>query len=326
MKESSMKNVVFALSAIAAACGAQAQVKWDLPTGYAVGSYQTQNVQQFADEVEKATGGKLKLVLHANGSLFKANEIKRAVQTGHTQAGEFILSGASNENPLYGVDSIPFLATSYGDARRLYTAARPSLDKLLASQGMKLLFSVPWPGQSLYSVKPINAPDDFRGTKMRAYNPATSRIAQLLKAQPTTIQLAELGQALATGAVENFLTSSASGVEYKLHEQVKYFYPVNAWLPRNATVVNVKAFEALDKATQDIVLKAAASAETRGWQVSEQKDKDYQQELAAKGMKIAPPSESVRQALRAVGETMTGEWLKTAGPEGKQIVDAYLKP
>jgi TRAP-type C4-dicarboxylate transport system substrate-binding protein len=323
LKETSMKKWMLALAAAAAAWSAQAQVKWELPTGYAVGSFQTQNVQMFADEVEKATGGKLKMVLHPNGSLFKANEIKRSVQTGQTQAGEFILSGASNENPLYGVDSIPFLATSYPEAKRLYAASKPALEKLLAAQGMKLLFSVPWPGQSLYSAKPINGPDDLRGTKMRAYNPATSRIAQLLKAQPTTIQLAELGQALATGAVENFLTSSASGVEYKLHEQIKYFYPVNAWLPRNATVVNVKAFQALDKAAQDAVLKAAAAAEARGWALSEQKDKEYIQELAAKGMKISEPSESLKRELRAVGET--AEWLKTAGAEGKQIVEAYQK-
>jgi TRAP-type transport system periplasmic protein len=319
-----MKKILLALAACTA-FGAQAQTKWDLPTGYAVGSFQTENVQQFANDVDKATGGKLKITLHPNGSLYKANEIKRAVQTGQTQAGEFILSGAANENALFGVDSIPFLATGYDDARRLYVAAKPSLEKLLASQGIKLLFSVPWPGQSLYSVKPINTAEDFKGTKMRAYNPATARIAQLLKAQPTTIQLAELGQALATGTVENFLTSSASGIENKLFEQTKYFYPVNGWLPRNATVVNLKAFEALDKAQQEAVLKAASVAEQRGWQVSEQKDREYIQELGAKGMKISPPSPSVRQELRAIGETMTAEWLKTAGPEGQAVIDGYRK-
>jgi TRAP-type C4-dicarboxylate transport system substrate-binding protein len=320
-----MKSFVIGLTALACAGLAQAQTKWDLPTGYSVNSFQTENVQQFANDVDKATGGKLKIQLHPNGSLFKANEIKRSVQTGQTQAAEFILSGASNENPLFGVDSIPFLATSYTDAMRLYTVSRPQLEKLLAQQNMKLLFSVAWPGQSLYSVRAINSPEDFRGTKMRAYNPATSRIAQLLKAQPTTIQLAELGQALATGTVENFLTSSASGIENKLHEQTKFFYPVNAWLPRNATVVNIKAFDALDKPTQEAVLKAAAVAESRGWAMSEQKDREYQQELAAKGMKISPPSDAVSKELRKIGETMTEEWLKTAGADGKQIIDAYTR-
>jgi TRAP-type transport system periplasmic protein len=257
--------------------------------------------------------------------LYKANEIKRAVQTGQTPAGEFLLSGSANENPLYGVDSIPFLAVNYADARKLYAASKPALEKLLASQGMKLMFSVPWPGQSLYSVKEIKGPEDLKGTKMRAYNPATTHIAQMLKAQPTTIQLAELGQALATGTVENFLTSSASGVENKLFEQTKFFYPVNAWLPRNATVVSQKAFDALDKPTQEAVLKAASSAESRGWAASEQKDKDFVKELASKGMKIAPPSDALRKELLAIGNTMTGDWLKTAGADGQTIVDTFRK-
>jgi TRAP-type transport system periplasmic protein len=321
-----MKSFVPAmlLSALAA-LPAAAQTQWDLPTGYAVGSFQTQNVQQFADEVAQATGGKLKIVLHANGSLYKANEIKRAVQTGQAQAGEFILSGASNENPLFGVDSIPFLADSYPAAKRLSEASRPALDKLLAAQGMKLLFVSPWPGQSLYSTKPVETIADLKGTKMRAYNPATSRIAQLAGAQPTTIQLAELGQAIATGTVENFLTSSASGVEMKLYESVKHFYGVNAWLPKNAVVVNRKAFDALDRPAQDALLKAAATAEQRGWATSEQKNAEYLKELAAKGMKVAAPSEALTRELRKIGATMTGEWLKQAGADGQAIIDAYSK-
>ncbi|CAG1012551.1 hypothetical protein BURK2_04543 [Burkholderiales bacterium] len=316
---------LFVLAAMALPQVALAQTKWDLPTAYSANSFQTQNVQQFVQDVEQATSGKLKITLHPGASLYKANEIKRAVQTGQVQAGEFILSGASNENALFGVDSVPFLATNYPDARRLYLAARPSLEKLLAAQGMKLLFSVPWPGQSLYSIKPIDAPDDFKGTKMRAYNPATTRIAQLLKAQPVTIQLAELGQALATGTVENFLTSSASGIESKLYEQTKFFYPVNGWLPRNATVVGLKAFEALDSVTQSALLKAASTAEERGWRLSAERDAEYVRVLGERGMKVSPPSSALRRELENIGETMTAEWLKTAGPDGEAIITAYRK-
>jgi TRAP-type transport system periplasmic protein len=318
-----MKKILFCLSAVTLAAAASAQTKWDLPTGYSANSFQTQNVQQFANEVDQITGGKLKITVHPGGSLYKANEIKRAVQTGQVPAAEFILSGAANENPLFGLDSIPFLATSYPAAKRLYEAGKPAQDKLLASQGMKVLFTVPWPGQSLYSIKPVNAPADLAGTKMRAYNPATTRIAQLLKAQPVTIQLAELPQALATGGVQNFLTSSASGVESKLFEQVKYFYPVSAWLPRNATVVNQKAFDALDKTTQEAVLKAAGAAEQRGWAASEQLNGEFIKELGVKGMTVAEPSDSLKKELAAIGETMTTDWLKTAGPEGQAVIDAY---
>lgn len=321
-----MKRIAIALAAITVcAASAHAQVKWDLPTGYSANTFQTVNVQQFAKEVDELTAGKLKITLHPGGSLYKANELKRAVQTGQVPSAEFILSGAANENPLYGVDSIPFLTKSYAESLKLYQVAKPAQEKLLASQGMKLLFSVPWPGQSLYSTKPVQSPADLAGTKMRSFSPATTRIAQLLKAQPVTIQLTELGQALATNTVNNFLTSTASGVESKLYEQVKYFYPVAAWQPRNATVVNQKAFDSLDKATQDAVLKAAAAAEKRGWEASERLDKEFLKELGAKGMTIAEPSEALKKEFASIGNTMTEEWIKSAGPEGKAIIDAYRK-
>ncbi|MGS5089925.1 TRAP transporter substrate-binding protein [Hydrogenophaga sp. A37] len=305
---------------------AQTPVKWDMPTAYPVSSFQTENLQTFVNDVDKATGGKLKITLHPGASLYKANEIKRAVQTGQVQAGEFILSGHSNENPLFGADSLPFLADSYAEARKLAQVERPHLEKLLAAQGMKLLYTVPWPGQSLYSAKPVESLNDLKGTKMRAYNPATSRIAQLAGAQPTTIQLAELGQALATGAVQNFLTSSASGVENKLYESVKHFYRVNAWLPKNAVVVSQKAFDALDKPTQEAMSKAAMVAQDRGWRLSEAKDAEYQKELAAKGMKVADPSPALKQELKAIGDKLTGEWLVSAGADGQAIVDGFRKP
>ena len=325
------KNFLAATIAIASTVGllaaapVMAQTKWDLPSGYGVNTFQVQNLQWFADEVDKASAGKLKITLHPGASLFKANEIKRAVQTGQTPIGEFILSGAANENALFGIDSIPFLATTYAEAKKLNDASLPALEKLLAGQGMKLLYTVPWPGQSLYSKKPVTTLGDLKGTKMRACNPATTRIAELIGAQPVTIQLAELPQALATGGVDNFLTSSASGVDSKLHEQVKHFYDVSAWLPRNGVVVGLKAYEALDAATQAAVLKAAAAAGERGWKVSQQKDDEYLKELVARGMVVDRSSPRLKGELKAIGERMTGEWLKQAGAEGQAIVDTYRK-
>jgi TRAP-type C4-dicarboxylate transport system substrate-binding protein len=320
-----MKKLVLILAAVAIAGTASAQVKWDLPSGYGVNTFPVQNLQQFAEGVEKATGGKLKIAVHANASLFKANEIKRAVQSTQVPAGEFILSGAANEAPVFGVDSIPFLATSYAEAKRLDEASRPLLVKTLAAQGIKLLYTVPWPPQSLYSAKPVSTLKDLNRTKMRAYNPATSYIATAVGAQPVTIQLAELPAALATGGVDNFLTSSASGVDSKLYESIKYFYGVAAWLPRNAVVVNQKAFEALDKATQDAVLQQAAASEQRGWKLSEQKNEEYIKELAARGMTVDVSAEGLKKELKVIGDRMTADWIKLAGADGQAVIDAYSR-
>ena len=324
-----MKKLLISLAAVAAITASAtsfAQTKWDLPSGYGANTFQVQNLTQFAADIDKATAGKLKITVHPNASLFKANEIKRAVQSGQTQAGEFILSLFSNEAPVYGVDSIPFLATSYADSKRLDAASRDLLVKTLAAQGIKLLYTVPWPPQSLYSKKALTKLADLKSTKMRAYNPATSFIATAVGAQPVTIQLAELPAALATGGADNFLTSTSSGIDSKLYESVKFFYDVNAWLPRNAVVVNQKAFDALDKAGQDAVLQQAAVAEARGWKNSEQNNADNLKELAAKGMKIdTVVGESLKKELKPIGDTMTADWLKSAGADGKAIIDAYNK-
>lgn len=318
-----MKTIAFTMCALAFAGIAQAQAKWDLPSGYATNTFQVQNLQQFAQDVDKATGGKLKITVHPNASLFKANEIKRTVQSGQVPAGEFILSGAANESAAYGLDSIPFLATSYADAKRLDQVSRPMLTKTLAAQGMKLLYTVAWPAQSLYSTKPVTALKDLKSTKMRAFNPVTSGIAVAVGAQPVTIQLAELPAALTTGTVDNFLTSSASGVESKLYESVKYFYAVSAFLPRNAVVVNQKTFDALDKPTQDAVLAQAAVAERRGWALSEQKDQEYLKELAAKGMQVDTVAAGLKAEFKPIGERMTADWIKVAGDEGKAVIEAF---
>ncbi|HYW57480.1 MAG TPA: TRAP transporter substrate-binding protein [Polaromonas sp.] len=320
-----MKKLLVSLAALATLGTTWAQTKWDLPSGYGANTFQVQNLMQFAEGVDKATGGKMKINVHPNASLFKANEIKRAVQSAQVPMGEFILSGASNEAPVFGVDSIPFLATSYADSRRLDAASRSLLVKTLAGQGMKLLYTVPWPPQSLYSAKPVGSLKDLKGTKMRAYNPATSYIATAVGAQPVTIQLAELPAALATGGVDNFLTSSASGVDSKLYESVKNFYAVAAWLPRNAVVVNFKLFNALDKQSQDAVLQQAAAAEQRGWKLSEQKDAEYMKELAAKGMKIDASAAGLKKELSVIGERMTADWVKLAGDEGKAVIESFRK-
>jgi len=320
------RTLLLAASALALASSAAfAQSKWDLASAYPANNFHTENLAQFAADVDKASGGKLKITVHSNASLFKANEIKRAVQGGQAQAGEILLANFANENPIYALDGIPFLANSYEDGKLLYDVQRPVLDKLLNSQGMKLLYAVAWPPQGIYTKKLINSVADMRGIKWRAYSPATARIAELIGAQPVTIQAAELTQALATGAVESYMSSGSTGYDTKTYEHIKNFYDTQAWLPKNAVIVNKKAFESLDKPVQDAVLKAAAEAEARGWKVSQEKNEWYKQALAEKGMTIHRPHVKLKQDLKQVGDIMLADWEKTAGPEGQAVVAAYKK-
>jgi TRAP-type C4-dicarboxylate transport system substrate-binding protein len=319
------RRILTAALSLAFAAAAQAQTKWDMPAAYPATNFHTENLQQFANDVEKATGGKLKIQVHANASLFKAPEIKRAVQGGQAQIGEILLVNFSNEDPIYEIDGIPFLATSYADSLKLYRATRKALDDRLGKQGMKLLFAVAWPPQGIYAKKQINSVADMKGLKWRAYSPATAKIAELVAAQPVTIQAAELTQALATGVVDSYMSSGATGFDTKTFEHLKFFADTQAWLPKNAIIVNQKALDALDKATQDAVLRAAAEAETRGWKMSEEKNGWYLDQLRKNGMTIYPASTQLKADMKKVGDTMVGDWLKKAGAEGQAIVEAFRK-
>jgi TRAP-type C4-dicarboxylate transport system substrate-binding protein len=319
-------TLAVATVALSLACGAaSAQIKWDLPTAYPASNFHTENIVEFAADVDKATGGRLKIQVHANASLFKAPEIKRAVQGAQAQAGEMLWVNYENENALFGIDGVPFLATSYGDAMKLWKASRKPLEEQLAKQGLKVLFSVPWPPQGIYSKRPINSAADMKGLKWRAYSPATARIAELVGAQPITIQAAEVTQALATGAIDSMMTSGATGYDTKVYETVKNFYDTQAWLPKNVVIVNQKAFDALDKTAQSAVMKAAAAAEARGWKMSEEKTNWYLDQLRKNGMNVAPPSQALRADLRRIGDAMLEDWLKKTGGEGKAVVDAYRR-
>ncbi len=304
---------------------ALAQTKWDMPTAYPAQNFHTENISQFAADVEKRSGGKLKIQVHPGASLFKAPEIKRAVQGGQAQIGEILMVNFGNENPLWEVDGVPFLATSYDAAMKLYKAQKKAINDLLASQGMMLLFTVPWPPQGIYSKRTLASAADMKGLKWRAYSPATAKVAELVGAQPVTIQAAELPQALATGVIDSYMSSLSTGYDSKTYEHIKNWYDTQAWLPKNAIIVNKKAFDALDKATQDAVMKAAAAAEPRGWALSREKNRWYAEQMTKQGVTIHKPSEQLTADLRKVGNLMLAEWLRKAGDGGRAVIDAYRK-
>ena len=311
--------------ALALAAPATAQTKWNLPGAYPQDNPHTENLTLFAKDVADATGGKLQITVHPGASLFKAPDIKRAVQTGQAQVGEVLISNHENEDPLFGLDVVPFLATSYDQARKLWVAQKPAIEKKLDAQGIKLLFAVPWAPQGLYAKKDINTLEDLKGAKWRAYNVGTSRIAELVGAQAVTVQAAELPQALATGVVNAFMTSGGTGYDSKVWESLTHFYDVQAWVPKNVTFVNKAAFEGLDKPTQEAILKAAATAEERGWKMWQEKANWYLDQLKAKGMKVQPPGPELAAGFRKLGEQLTADWLKKAGADGQALVEAYRK-
>ena len=313
---------VIGLSGLASA---SAQTKWDMPTPYGDSNFHTVNIAEFAKDVSDKTGGSLTIQIHSAGSLFKHPEIKNAVRKGLAPIGEVLVSRLSNEDPVFGVDSVPFVATSYDDAFKLYQASKPFLEKKLGEQGLQLLFAVPWPPQGIYAKKDINTIDDLKGLKFRAYNASTERIAQLAGAVPTQVEVPDLPTAFSTGRVEAMITSPSTGANSKAWDYLDHYYDAQAWLPKNMVFVNKKAFDGLSDAEKAAVMEAAATAETRGWEASKAETAEKTQMLKDNGITVAAPSEELQASLKEIGATMVVEWQDSAGDDGKAIIEAFSK-
>ena len=304
--------------------GAQASAaKWDMPLAYSATNYHSMNAANFARAITHATGGELEVITHPAGSLYKGGEIFRAIRTGQAPIGERLISALGNEHPIFEIDALPFLATSFEDAWKLHQAARPLMEEVLAEKGLKLLYTVPWPPQGLYNSKPVNSAADMQGVKFRAYNAATTKLAEMMGAVPTKIEAAEVSQAFATGVAESMISSGSTGYDRKLWEHVKYWYDVQAWLPKNMVIVNMDAWSELDASTQSVILGAAAMAEVAGWAKAEELANWYKEQLAANGMEISAPSDQLTADFKAIGETMTSDWLDKAGDSGRAVVESY---
>ncbi|MEO0959796.1 MAG: TRAP transporter substrate-binding protein [Pseudomonadota bacterium] len=296
---------------------------WDMPVPYGDTNFHTQNHIQFAADVAEATGGAIEITVHPSGSLFKHPEIKNAVRSGQVPIGEFLLSRLSNEHPMYELDSVPFLATSYEDAEKLWEIKRPKVEELLAKEGLTVLYAVPWPPQGLYADTAVETGDELQGLKFRAYNTATERLAQLVDAVPTQVEVPDLAQAFSTGRVDAMVTSPSTGANTKAWDYLSHYYDVKAWLPKNIVVANVRALRSLDEATQKAVMDAAAAAQARGWAASKAETESKTAALSENGITVSEPSDALRSKLEAVGATMTEEWLEKAGDEGKAVVAAF---
>ncbi|WP_454854709.1 TRAP transporter substrate-binding protein [Rhizobium binxianense] len=318
---------ISSLLAVSACCAAFASAahaeKWDMPMAYPATNFHSENAAEFAKCVGEKTGGALEIVTHANGSLFAGNDIKRAVQTGQAPIGERLLSAHANENVLFGVDSIPFLASSFEASDKLWGAALDKVSAALAEQNLVYVYSVPWPPQGLYTKKAVESAADLKGVKFRAYNAATARIAELAGMVPVQIEAAELSQALATGVADSFVSSGSTGVDSKVWESLKYFYDVQAWLPRNVVFVNKDSFSALDEKAKAGVMDCGKEAATRGEATSKALTAKYLVTLADNGMTVGAPGEQLKKDLEGFGTIMTDEWLTKAGDAGKAIIDAY---
>ncbi|GAA5234781.1 TRAP transporter substrate-binding protein [Verticiella sediminum] len=318
-----MKKLLTLAAALAMTSAANAATTWMLSAEQPDANYLTQNVRQFAADVKEATKGELVINVQSNSTLLKRPEVKRGVQQGVVQAGEVLMSSAGNEDAMFEIDSVPFLASSFDDTEKLWKAAKPIIQEKLDKQGIVLLYAAPWPPQGIYTKTPVTSMSDLSGVRFRAYSASTSRMATLMGAVPTTVNTPEVPQAFSTGVIDAMLTSPATGVDTQAWDYTKFYYDTQAFIPLNYVIVNKRAYDRLPEEQQQAVTQAAEQAEARGWDLGREQTDKLTKTLADHGMSVEPVPETLAAELRKIGETMTTEWEKRAGEEGTKVLNAF---
>lgn len=304
---------------------ASAQTTWNFANAYAATEFQSQGYDLFAEKVAEGTKGDLTITLHHGGSLFPNPEILQATRDGLVEVGTQLMTNLGRENSLWDLDGLPFFITSYADAKKLWGLSRPRMEELLAQSGLKLLFAAPWPTQGFFSKKEIKSLADFKGMKMRAYNPSTTRMAELMGATPATVQMTETPQAFATGLIDTINTSPTSGVIYTMWDYAPFYLKTDAWIPKQMVFVRQDKFDELSPEAQKVVMDAAAEAEAWLWDKSESLVTEAEKTFVEKGMTVTKPEGALADELKSVGNKMIEEWMVNADDQAKAIVTEVQK-
>ena len=302
-----------------------AQTKWDMASANPPTNFQTINLDRFVTEIDRATGGAVKITHHPNASLFKMNEIRRATQQGQVAIGEVFMGTMVNDFPLFAFDNVPFLLNTRAEANRFWEIVRPALEARLASQGMTLLFVQPWPAQGLYATKPIERVEDLKGTRWRAQAPVFAKYAQAIGAQPSSIPYTELAQAIVTGAINSMMSGVTAAADLKFWDQMRYFYDVQAAFPYNIVFANTKLLNALPEATRAQIRKV--SEESQASSIKAILDLEAQQKkfIIDNGMIVRPANPDLVKGLRAAAEPIISDWVKSSGADAQAALDQFRK-
>jgi len=297
-------------------------VKLDLNAKYGANNFHTKGAEKFAGLVDKYTNGSVKITVHAGSSLVKGNALK-AVKDGTVPMTDMFIPFTSGGGKVFGISALPFIASSYDDAFKLYQISKPAYAKVAKKWNQKMLYAVTWPPSGIYTMKSVNSKADFKGIKSRTYDKNSANFVKMAGGSAVALPWGEVYSALQTGMVNAVVTSSASGKDGKFWEVLKNFTKIGYAYPLQAVTINLDYWNSLDKAQQAAVLKAAKEIEAVQWEASKKEDAVALKMLADNGMSVSEPSAALKKDLDAIGKELLDGYLKGANPSIKKIFNEY---
>ena len=169
------------------------------------------------------------------------------------------LAGADR---LFLLSSLPFLTASPADAARLRDLARPAYAAAAAQKGAMLLWTTPWPPSGLWSRKPIAAPADLQGLRVRTYDSTGTEVLRAAGADADVLSFAEVEARLEAGTLDAVLSSGDGGAGRRLWRWLPNFLEASYAWPLSLAFAEASRLAALTQEGRAAV--AAAAAGDRG--------------------------------------------------------------
>ncbi len=327
-KISQVSGVLLVLGALAApvAASAQTPVTWELVDEYPETAIPGQADLYFAQAVATATQGAVVIAPIAGAkSGLRSKDQVAAVKDGKFAMANSFGGALSGESPVFLLSSLPFVAASADDSRKLYDTAKPLYDKLFAERGQKLLFVTPWPPSGIWAAKPVDSVAALKALKIRTYDETGTEMFNAAGAKASVVSYADLTPKLESGEINAVLSSGDGGAGRKLWTYLPNFSEIVYAVPLSFGTVSLDKWKALPAPTQAAIEKAGADTTAHQWEVLKTRVAENYVRMRENGVTIDEhPPQPVMQELGAAAKSTLSAWKTTAGPDAAKILDDFL--
>ena len=303
-----------------------AQTKWDLSTVWPDSNYHTQNAKRFAREVKAASGGAIDITVKDGGQLgFKGPEQLRAVRDGLVPMADILIFQQIGDEPMAGIDSLPFLVNSFDELKIFYKYVRPEYEKMAQKHNQRVLYLAPWPTVYLFLKVKASTLEGLRNIKIRIPDKNAADMLAAVGMAPVLIPWGETIPALASGTVAGVSTSAVSAVDGKFWELLKpgYIYPTNHFWTSDMVTVNLDAWKRLKPNHQKAVLDTARKLEPEFWASSLKADDDSLKRLKEGGMEVVSVPPAMLKEFRDRSAPLLSAFIKRV-PAAERPIKGYL--
>jgi TRAP-type C4-dicarboxylate transport system substrate-binding protein len=287
-------------------------IEWKFFTYFAVNDLPTNLHRSFADDVTKATGGRLKLTVYAGGELpYKFSDVLRLVSTNQVQMGDLAVGLNTGELPGMNVFDLPFLCTSYDTFFKAIDAVGETYEKTLKSKfGIGSLVQWTMPPQQIWLTQPISKIDELNGRKLRIWSKMHSDVLQRFGSSGVTITAAEVTTALERRIADGAITAAIPAYDWRFYDVAKTGYMLNMHMSQQIVAVNEAEF---NKLPED--LRKTLSDKSREWapkyrKIIEEGEATAKQKLAEKGEKLVEPTAEDMTKARNTTRPIWEAWAK----------------